>query len=494
MKLYELLTQLEYQLLNGTNEIEIEAPVDDSGKVRPGSLFVCIRGVVSDGHDYIGEAIDRGAAAVAAALPVSEAYQEMCEAAGVTLIGVADTRYALASIAAVYYDFPADKLKVIGITGTKGKTTITYMIKAILEEAGHKVGLIGTIEVLIGKTTISADNTTPESLLIQKYLNDMVDSGCDFAIMEVSSQGLKMHRTSGIRFKAGVFTNLGKDHIGPMEHADLEEYAYCKSLLFRQCDVGIGNIDDSGYDKVCGQAACRMITFGCGSRGDLRADRIHLIRQQGYLGVSYRMKGKESFPVTVYIPGSFSVYNSLAAAAVCREFEVPAQSIQKALQMVSVKGRIEMLDVSQYFTVMIDYAHNAMSLKSILSTLREYGPNRLIVLFGCGGNRAKARRYEMGETAGQLADFTIITSDNPRWESPREIMDDIENGMKKTAGRYIMIEDRKEAMRYAIRYAQPNDIVVFAGKGHETYQDVRGKKHDMDERKLVAEILEEGAD
>lgn len=488
MRLYELLTQLDYQVENGTTNIGIEHVSNDSREIRTGSLFVCIRGTISDGHQYIPEALNKGAAVIVMEAEAYPKYREMCRRARITVVTTGDTRYALASIAAVYYDHPANKVRVIGVTGTKGKTTTTYMIKAILEEAGYKVGLIGTIEIIIGNRTRPADHTTPESLLIQQYLAEMAASGCDFVVMEVSSQGLKMHRTACILFDTGVFTNLGEDHIGPHEHADQAEYAACKSLLFQQCRVGIGNCDDEGYQKVCGRAGCPMITYGRSEDADVRAGDTVLIKEPSYLGVAYEVCGADVFSVRVHIPGVFSVYNSLSAIAVCMQFDVPVEAIQRALKAVRVKGRIELLDAADEYTVMIDYAHNAMSLKSLLDTLRAYQPNRLIVLFGCGGNRAKARRWEMGETAGRLADLTIITSDNPRYEEPAVIMKDIESGMLKTDGKYVMIEERTEAMRYAIGQAQPNDIVIFAGKGHETYQEIRGVKHDMDERLMMEEI------
>ena len=484
MKLTKLLESLEYKVVRGSDQIEVTELINDSRKVSEGSVFVCISGAVSDGHSYVAEVAEKGAAAV-----VVEKDVEAPE--GLTVIRVEDTRYALALMSASYFDYPAEKLKVIGITGTKGKTTTTYMVKSILEEVGHKVGLIGTIEALIGDRAIPASNTTPESYTIQNYFAQMVEAGCDSVVMEVSSQGLMLHRTAGIPFEIGIFTNLGEDHIGPNEHKDFEDYKRCKGLLFKQCRIGIGNMDDQWFADVFRGATCRVETFGFSEKADLRAVDVEHISRPGYLGVKYHVTGLMDFDVEIDIPGEFSVYNSLTAIAVCRHFDVPVEKIQKALKVAKVKGRIEMVKVSDEFTLMIDYAHNAMSLESLLRTLRDYEPGRIVTVFGCGGNRSRTRRYEMGEVSGRLSDFTIITSDNPRFEEPQAIIDDIITGIKKTDGKYIDICDRKEAIRYAIRHGQPGDVIILAGKGHETYQEIRGVKYDMDDRVLIREVLEE---
>lgn len=484
MKLVQLLERLEYEIVQGSSEAEITSLIHDSRKIETGSVFVCIAGAVSDGHAYVQEAADKGAAAV-----VVEREVEAPE--GLTVIRVDSTRYALALMSAAYFGYPAEKLKVIGITGTKGKTTTTYMVKSILEGVGHKVGLIGTIEAIIGEKSIPANNTTPESYTIQKYFSEMAEAGCDSVVMEVSSQGLMLHRTAGIPFEIGIFTNLGEDHIGPNEHKDFEDYKRCKGLLFKQCRIGIANVDDTWYEDVFRDATCTVETFGFSENADTRAVNVEHISRPGYLGVKYHVSGLSDFDVEIDIPGEFSVYNSLTAIAVCRHFDVPAESIQKALKVAKVKGRIEMIPVSDAFTLMIDYAHNAMSLESLLHTLRDYHPERIVTVFGCGGNRSKTRRYEMGEVAGKLSDFTIITSDNPRFEEPQAIIDDIIVGMKRTDGSYISICDRKEAIKYAIANGQEGDVIILAGKGHETYQEIKGVKYDMDERVLIQEVLEE---
>ena len=485
MKLTKLLERLDYEVLQGSDEIEITEFTNDSRKeMHEGSAFICIKGAVFDGHDYVADMAAKGASAV-----IVERDVEAPE--GVTVIKVADTRYAQAFASAAYFGYPADELKVIGITGTKGKTTTTYMVKSILEGVGHKVGLIGTIESIIGDEVIPSKNTTPESFTIHEYFRKMVDTGCDCVVMEVSSQGLMLHRTAGIPFEIGIFTNLGEDHIGPNEHADFEDYKRCKGLLFKQCKLGIANVDDAHFADVFREATCKIETFGFSEKADLRATDVSLVSNPGHLGVTYKASGLMDFDVEIDIPGTFSVYNSLTAIAVCSHFDVPAEKIIAALKCAKVKGRIEMVKVSEDFTLMIDYAHNAMSLESLLTTLKEYNPKRLVCLFGCGGNRSKARRYEMGEVSGKLADLTIITSDNPRFEEPQDIINDIKIGIGKTEGKYVEIIDRKEAIRYAIDKAQVGDVIVLAGKGHEDYQEIKGVKYDMDERILIAEVVRE---
>ena len=493
MKLSKLLDKLNYSVTAGNSDtivnpesVEIQDVVNDNRKIGEGSLFICIKGANFDGHSCAAQAAEKKAAAI-----VAEHEVELPEGCTMPVIRVEDTRYAMAFISAAYFDHPAKKLKTIGITGTKGKTTTTYLIKSMLENAGHKVGLIGTIEVIIGDEHIHAENTTPESYDLQKYMAKMVEAGCDSVVMEVSSQGLMLHRSQGFIYDLGIFTNIEPDHIGPNEHKDFEDYMHCKGLLFKQCKVGICNGDDIHTDDILEGHTCEVETYGFNEGVDLRAINLAYIRKPGELGVFFDTEGLLDMHAEIRTPGKFSVYNALCAIAVARHFDCTPEEIAAALKEAKVKGRIEMVKVSDEFTLMIDYAHNAMALKSLLSTLREYHPNRLISVFGCGGNRSKLRRFEMGEVSGKFADFTIITSDNPRFEEPEDIMNDIETGMKKTDGKYIKITDRKEAIAYAIDHGEHGDIIVLAGKGHEDYQEIKGVKYHMDERELIQEILEE---
>ena len=485
-ELKELLKEIAYEKIEGTLEREVSDIIYDSRKVKKGSLFVCIPGAVADGHRFAASAVQAGASVL-----LVEKEVELPEGADVTVVTVKDSRYAMAFLSTAFFGHPAEQMKVIGITGTKGKTTTTYLVKSILEQAGRKVGLIGTIEIIIGQEHIHADHTTPESYLIQKYFRQMADAGCDTVVMEVSSQGLMLHRTQGFIFDYGIFTNIEPDHISPAEHKDFADYMHCKSLLFRQCRVGIVNKDDEHWKDILEGHTCEVETFGIDSDADLKAQNITFLKNPGELGVGFDVTGLMDFHVEIATPGRFSVYNALTAIAICRNFGVDEEKIKKALRGAKVKGRIEMVKVSDEFTLMIDYAHNAMALESLLTTLRAYHPHRLVCLFGCGGDRAKSRRFEMGEVSGRMADLTIITSDNPRSEEPQAIIDDIKVGIGKTGGAYVEICDRKEAIAYAIEHGEPGDIIVLAGKGHEDYQEIKGVKYPMDERVLIREILEE---
>ena len=484
MKIRQLLEELEYTLLAGDIDTEISTLVYDSRKVQEGSVFVCISGTLRDAHDFIPDVIAKGAKAI-----VVEKDVERKE--GITYIKVENSRRALAYLSAAYFGHPARKLKTIGITGTKGKTTTTYMVKSILESAGIKTGLIGTIEAIIGEEHIPAANTTPESYVVQEYFRKMVDAGLDAVVMEVSSQALMLYRVEGFTFDIGVFTNLEPDHIGENEHKDFEDYMHCKSLLFRQCKKGIFNGDSEFISGILEGHTCEVETFGYQASNDLRAEQVELKKDHGALGVKYHVAGRMNFDVEVNVPGTFSVYNSLTAIAICEQFNVDIEKIKTALNNVKVKGRIEIVPVTKRYTLMIDYAHNAMALESLLTTLREYEPGRLVCLFGCGGNRAKSRRYEMGEVSSRLADRTIVTSDNPRNEEPMDIIDDILVGVHKADGAYVTIPDRKEAIAYSMLNAKDGDIIVLAGKGHEDYQEIKGVKHHMDERELIAEVINE---
>ena len=426
MKLAELLERTPYEVKQGSVETEISTLVYDSRKVEKNSVFVCISGSVRDAHEFIPDVVEKGAAAV-----IVEKEVEVPE--HVTVISVEDTRYALACMAAAYFGHPAEKLKTIGITGTKGKTTTTYMIKSILEASGIKTGLIGTIEIIIGDKHIAAKNTTPDSYEVQEYFHEMVEAGIEAVVMEVSSQGLMLHRVSGFTFDYGVFTNLEPDHIGENEHKDFADYMHCKSLLFQQCRQGILNADSEHLEGILKRHTCKVETFGYSEKADLRASDMQLLHKPGVLGVKYHVSGLLNCDVDINVPGRFSVYNSL----------------------------------------------------------KEYNPKRLVCLFGCGGNRAKSRRYEMGEVSSKLADLTVVTSDNPRFEEPMDIIEDILIGVKKADGEYVTIPDRKDAIEYCIKNAKDGDVIILAGKGHEDYQEIKGEKFHMDERELIADILKE---
>lgn len=482
MILKDLLERLEYSLVQGTVETAISTLVYDSRKIEKNSVFVCISGAAFDGHEFAAQAAEQGAAALVV-------EKEAAVPEGITVIRVQNTRLALAEMSAAYFGYPAEELTTIGITGTKGKTTTTYMIQAVLEHAKQRTGLIGTIETIIGDERIPSVNTTPESYVIQESFRKMADAGIQNVVMEVSSQGLMLHRCSGFTFDYGIFTNLAEDHIGENEHKDMDDYIHCKSLLFQQCKQGIVNGDDDYVERIIKDHTCQIETYGMSSSNDVYAEHIRRIQEPGYLGVSYDLKGKQEYNVHVDIPGDFTVYNSLAAISLCRHMGIRQEDVLSALNTIQVKGRLEIIKTPGEYTLMIDYAHNAMSLESLLTTIRKYEPNKIYCLFGCGGNRAKARRYEMGEVSSNLADLTVVTSDNPRNEEPMDIINDILVGVQKGPGEYVTVPDRKEAIRYCMEHAQKGDIVILAGKGHEDYQEIKGVKYHMDERELIQDIL-----
>lgn len=483
MKLINLLSKLDYNCLKGSVETKVSRLIYDSRKVRPQDVFVCISGTARDAHDFVTDVAKAGAAAVI----VEKDVADQLAGFDITIIQVENTRHALACMSADYFGNPAEKLTTIGITGTKGKTTTTYMVKSVLEKTGVKTGLIGTIETIIGDEHIPAANTTPESYIVQETFAKMAAAGCQCVVMEVSSQGLMLHRVSGFTFDYGIFTNLSEDHIGPAEHKDFQDYLNCKAMLFRQCRHGIVNADDPYVDQMIKNASCDIETFGLEKDADLKASDLDLFTKPGILGIRYQLSGKVNMKVEVDIPGRFSVYNSLTAIAVCLHFTDDLSLIKDVLKDVQVKGRVEIVPVSDKFTIMIDYAHNAMSLESLLSSLREYHPRRLVTVFGCGGNRSKARRFEMGEVSSRMADFSIITSDNPRFEKPGEIINDILTGVQKADGAYRMIEDRTNAISYALEHAQEGDVIIVAGKGHEDYQEIEGIKHHFSDREVIEE-------
>ena len=482
MKLFDLLKDSGCTVISGGKNIEINNLVYDSRKVTPGDVFVCLKGYNVDGHKFAPMAVEKGAAA----LVVSD---EVSVPDSVTVIKTDDTRKTLAALSANYFGHPAEELISIALTGTKGKTTTACMIQSILTEAGIKTGTIGTLGIVIGDSVYKTNNTTPESYEIQQYLRKMADEGCKAFVIEASSLGLKWHRTDSIVFDYGLFTNFSHDHIGDSEHATLEEYLECKKLLFRQTKLGIINRDCDVYGEVVRDALCPMETFGFAEGCDVRASNGELTRKPGFLGVSFDVSGYDSYRADVAVPGKFNIYNALAAISVCRHCGADRDAILRGLAKVKVKGRVEPVNAGDNFTLLIDYAHNALSMENVLTTLRKYNPGRLITMFGAGGNRPKVRRYEMGEISGKLSDLSVITEDNSRFEDVMDIIEDIKTGLAKTDGKYMVIPDRREAIRYCIENARDGDIIVLAGKGHEDYQEIKGVKYHMDEREIIADIL-----
>ena len=486
MNLKKILVGLDNIKAKGEIDREVTAIEKDSRNIVEGSMFFAIKGFSTDGVQFIPSAIEKGAKVIL--VDETTDLRSLNIPSDVTLIVVPDARYAMAICACNFYDNPSRKFKLIGVTGTKGKTTTTFMIKEILQKQGIKTGLIGTIATYIGENKLKDnDRTTPESIELQKNFAKMAEEGCKAVVMEVSSQSLKLHRVAGCNFNIAVFTNFSEDHISPKEHPNMEDYFNSKLELFKMCKTGFVNADDIQACKIPKLVPeCDIKTYGIDNTCDLLAKDITITNSY----VDFRAKiGERNERVKVGIPGRFSVYNSLAAISVATKLGCSTEAIKDALLEVRVPGRSELVNNSKELTIMIDYAHSPESLQNILSAVKAYTRGRVISVFGCGGNRDSGKRPIMGEISGKIADFTIITSDNPRDEEPQEIVNQIEEGIKKTKGKYICIVDRVEAIRYAINMASKKDIIVLAGKGHEPYQEIKGETHPFDERIIVNQII-----
>ena len=486
MNLKETLIGLEGLKAKGDIETDITGIECDSQKIQPGFIFVAIKGNDFDGHDYIEDAVRKGAKAVV--------IEEGCDlkkvriASDTVLIMAPDTRIAVAKMACNFYGNPSNKFRLIGVTGTKGKTTTTFMIKDILVKEGRNVGLIGTLGTYINdKKVLENDRTTPESIDLQKIFAKMVEQKVEYVVMEVSSQSIKSHRIDGCKFDIVAFTNLSEDHISEKEHSSLEDYFNSKKRLFEMCRVGFTNADDIYGVKILNQFPENDITtYGIDNFSHVMARDITVSNQYA----DFRAKlADRNERIKVGIPGRYSVYNALLAIAITKKLGVSAQAIKESLESIKVPGRNEMVENKKEIPIIIDYAHTPNSLKNILETVKKYTPGRLICVFGCGGDRDKAKRPIMGDIATSIADLTIITSDNPRTEEPESIIKDIEAGITKKNANYKTIVDRKEAIKEAINIANKRDCIILAGKGHEIYQEINGKKEPFDERKIVKEII-----
>lgn len=477
MKLQELLRGVAVKSSTAADDLEIREVRYDSRAVQAGDLFVAIRGFATDGHQYIGKAIEQGAVAV------------VCEEApaGVPAVVVENARQALAEIAANRFGHPADSMVMMGVTGTNGKTTTTYLVKHMLEDAGHKVGLIGTNQNLIGDEVIETERTTPESYELHALFARMRDAGCTHVIMEVSSHSLVLDRVHGIRFAVGAFTNLTQDHLD--FHKTMEEYRKAKAMLFAISDKGVINLDDDAAQAMLADAKCPCLTFSCEKdAADLTAKNIRLHAD----GVEFVAATKgEIARVKLPIPGHFSVENALAALGMVLQTGMPLSDAAHSLATATgVKGRVEVVPTNTDYTVLIDYAHTPDGVENVLRAVRGFAKGRVVALFGCGGDRDRTKRPKMGKIATELADFCVVTSDNPRTEDPKVIIDDILEGMKGTKTPMQVIVDRPEAIHWAMAHAKKDDVIVLMGKGHETYQEVNHVKHHMDEREIVAAFFD----
>jgi UDP-N-acetylmuramyl-tripeptide synthetase len=479
MKLSEIMKNIDYELLQG-QDIDITDIAYDSRKTVNGSLFVCISGFIAKGFDYIEEVIKNGAKAIIV-------EKTMALSDDITIIKVTDARYAMAIASANFYCNPSKKINLIGVTGTNGKTTTTFLIGYILKEYKHKVGIIGTIENYIGDKVVKSERTTPESLDLQKLFNTMVNENIDDVVMEVSSHSLVLNRVAGCEFEVGLFTNLTQDHLD--FHKTMENYRNAKARLFKMCKKGVVNIDDQSSKYIADMASCDIITFGIENKADFRAKNIKLSSN----GVNFDvMIDNEDVNFSLNIPGRFSVYNALGAIATCYSMGISVNIIVEGLKNAKgVLGRCQALQSKRGFSVVVDYAHTPDGLENIITTVNEFTLGRTIVVFGCGGDRDKTKRPIMGEIAGKLSDFCIITSDNPRSEEPEHILTDIEVGIVKTNCNYLKIVDRKMAIEYALEIAEKDDVIVIAGKGHENYQIFKDRTIHFDDVEIVKSYLQE---
>ncbi len=473
MKLSELLDGIE--LLQKTDDREIRAVVNDSRRVKEGDLFVCIAGTSSDGHNYAAAALEKGAAAVVCERDLGLPNQVLTE----------DTHRAYGKIAANFYGNPAKKLKLIGVTGTKGKTTVTSLIKAILTRTGKKVGLIGTIQNEIGDEVIHAENTTPDAMELESLYARMAEAGCEYCVMEVSSHALDQERIGDSWYQVAVFTNLSHEHLD--YHKDMESYFLAKKKLFSRCDKAVVNLDDGYGRRIAEDCQCPVLTFSLDREAELKAFDLFCHPDSVDFRFSYQgVESRQHFAM----PGAFSVRNVLAAMGACLQLGVCLETITGALAEVrGVRGRNEILTSGRDFTVICDYAHSPDSIENILGALKDTVKGRLVSLFGCGGDRDRTKRPLMGEAAAAHSDFVIVTSDNPRTEDPEAIIAEILPGVKGRGVPYIVIPNRREAIFYAIAHAEPGDTIVLCGKGHEDYQIIGHEKHHFDEREVVAEAL-----
>ena len=514
MVLRDWLDELEYELVQGSLDAEVEEVIYDSRRAAPGCVFVCIAGTRVDSHKFIPQVLEAGVRVIVAERDI----EEELSAAGLSeeerskavVLRVKDGRRALALLSAARFGYPARRLILIGVTGTKGKTTTAHMIRAILEASGRKTGLIGTTGIVIGDETIPTQNTTPESYTLHQAFAQMADAGCAYAVMEVSSQSMKMHRVDGLYFDIGLFTNISPDHIGPDEHENFEEYLYYKSSLLSRCRTGLVNRGDEHFHDIIKNASCQLFTYqmpgaeaeqggkadpageaAAEERPDFTAAQLHFVSEPGFVGTEFQVNGRRNFKVRLGIPGLFNVENALAAIGTASLLGIDTEAVCRSLEHMRVNGRMEIVHKSHRMTVLVDYAHNAVSMESLLKTLRLYRPKRLICVFGCGGNRSKDRRYSMGAIGGRMADLCILTADNSRYERVEDILEDIRGSVEKAGGNYILIPDRREAIAYSIRHAQEGDMIAVIGKGHEDYQEINGVRTHFLDREVIEETIEE---
>jgi len=490
--LKDWINKLDIIEISGSTDVQADDVIYDSRKAAPGKVFVCIRGARADGHAFVREVYEQGVRAF-----VTEEDVSLPDSGDTVVIRVPDTRKALALLAAARFGNPFDKMTSIGITGTKGKTTSSTMLKTILEACGEKTGLIGTNGCFINGVRTETRNTTPESYELHSDFAKMVEAGCRYVVMECSSQGFKLDRTYGLAFDIGVFLNISPDHIGPAEHADFDEYLKCKSRMLAQSETSVVNLDDPRCSEVEEASGCKkenVLYYSVKNRADQSCREIRYIADEEFTGTEFIAEGLFRGKVRVPLPGYFNIENTLAVLCVCAKLGLPEDLCRKGILSTAVNGRMEVAVRNERFTIFVDYAHNEISMVSLLDTLRrDYHPKRLVVLFGCGGNRSKDRRTSMGKAAADSADFTVITSDNPRYEKPEDIIGDIWASYLKEGGdpeKCVRIADRREAIRYSMEHAEQGDMIAVIGKGHEDYIEICGERTHFLDREVILEEKE----
>lgn len=494
--LFELLDGIDYRIIFGDVETPASGIVWDSRNVGPGDLFIAVIGNGTDGHKYIENAVKSGASVIVCDNVQKEMSDDdlikLAEEYDVTIVSIDDTRTGMAKIAANMYDHPERKIELYGITGTKGKTTSAFMVHEIMQRAGVDTGLMGTVCSMMGDKKIPADHTTPEAPVTYEFLGSLADAGYKDCVMEVSSLGLKLKRNYGMRYKAACFTNLYNDHIGGIEHPDMEDYFNSKLMIFDTAEYGVINADCDRFDEIMDYASkrCRVITYGIDNDADIMAEDMKSDSKGGVNGTSFVLNiGGDRFDVFVPIPGKFNVYNALCALACTHVAGIDAETACRSIEYVRVPGRFQPVANKLGVNVLVDYAHNGEALANVIATAKEFTEGRVITLFGCGGNRPPERRFEMGRISSEMSDVTIITSDNPRMEEPMSIIDDILASVNKTSAQYEVVPDRKEAILRAVSFATAGDTVIIAGKGHEDYQEIKGVKYPFDDYTVASECI-----
>ncbi|MDO5564373.1 MAG: UDP-N-acetylmuramoyl-L-alanyl-D-glutamate--2,6-diaminopimelate ligase [Eubacteriales bacterium] len=488
-KLIDLIKNIDYEIIQGNvSNILVEEIVYDNRKVVNDSLFICIKGARYDTHSNIKELYDKGCKVF-----IVEREVPLNNIENAIIIKVENSRLALALISCERYNNPSKKLVMIGITGTKGKTSTAKIICNALENNGYNVGMIGTLGIFYNGKYFDSGNTTPESNVLQFYLNEMLNNNVTHVVMECSSQGFMMHRVDGIEYDYSIFTNITPDHIGENEHKDFDEYFYYKKKIFDQSKCTFINQDNEHFEEIKRYVEYKNIeyyTYSIDKESDIKVNDIKYIQSDNFVGIGFTLSGLYEDEYELALPGKYNIYNALAAITVCKKIGIKKEIIQKTLKNIKIDGRMEVVYASKKYKILVDYAHNPVSMENLLITLREYNPKRLVVVFGCGGNRAKERRFGMGRVAAKMADLSILTADNSRYEKTEDIINDIKSTLVPEGGKYIEVLDRRLAIEYVIKNAKEGDLIAVIGKGHEDYNEANGQRTHFLDKEEILKVVE----